>query len=159
MDTAALEDVTADDAMTRTPMSFDESQKSTAGQKGGGSHCDLELKDGVDSELPKVTKVTNSLKGLADAGNNEKDTAGYNMRSLAAKAGLGSYINLDAAATSEQEHMDYCVGGGGKDGIADQEKLPRKGVVPDVIRIINPINYLAPTIIKYESLPQKLIWR
>ena len=35
----------------------------------GGSDCDLELKDGVDSKLSKRTKVTHSLKGLADAAN------------------------------------------------------------------------------------------
>ena len=156
-DTATLEDVTADNAMTRTPTNYDESQQSTTGQEGGGSDCDLELKDGVDSELPKVTKVSNSLEGLADAGNNGKDTAGYNMRTLAMKADQGSHINLDAAATSKQEQVDDCVGGGDEDGMADWEKLSRRGVVPDGIRIVDPIDYLAPTIIKYERLPQKLV--
>ena len=121
MDTAALQDDTADDAMTRTPANYDESQQSTAGQQEGASDCNLVLKDGVGSVLPKVTMVTNSLEGLTDADKDERGAAGYDTRMLAMKADLGSHIGLEAAATSKEDRLDNCVRGGNEDGMTDPE--------------------------------------
>ena len=89
-----------------------------------------------------------------------RKVAGYDLRMLATKADLGNHTNLDAVATSEQEHVDDCVGGSDKDSMMEQEKLSRRGVVSDVIGIVNPIDHLAPTNIKYEMsepLQDKLV--
>ena len=120
--------------MIRTPTNYDESQEES------GSDRNLELKGGVDSKLPKVTGVTNSLKGLADAVLDEKGTAGYNTRSLATKADVGSHITLDATATSREEHGDDRVGGGDEEGMAIQGELSRVGVGPDAVGINDPTN-------------------
>ena len=80
---AAASNAAADEAMTRTPTNSDKSQQSPAGQEEGGSACDLEPKDGVDSKLPKMTKVTNLLKDLIDAGSDEKGATGYDTRTMA----------------------------------------------------------------------------
>ena len=156
-DNAALKDVTADDTMTRTPTNCDKSRQSTAGQKEGGSDCNLELKDVLNSELPKVMEVTNSFEGLADAGNDERGDAGYDTRKLATKTSLGNRSNLDAIATSKVGHVGDCVRDGDEDSLADQKKLKTKGVAPDAIRIINPIDRIVSSIIKYEYLPQILV--
>ena len=70
---------------------------------------------------------------------------------------MGSQITLDATAKSKEEHVDDRVGGGEEDGMAFQEKLSREGVVPDAIRIIDPTDRIATTIVKYENLPQMLM--
>ena len=67
------------DAMIRTPTIYDENQRSTAGQEEDGSDCDLEPKDGEDSELPKAMKVSNSLEDLPDAGKDKRDAAGFGL--------------------------------------------------------------------------------
>ena len=70
------------------PANYDERQQTTAGQKDDVSDYDLELKDGEDSELPWVTKVTDPLEDFADAGENGRNAAGYDLRVLANEAGL-----------------------------------------------------------------------
>ena len=92
------------DDMIRTPMKYNENQRNTAGQEEDGLDCDLGSKDGEDSKLPKVMKVSNSLKDLADAGKDKSD----------------------AAATTKQGYVDDYVKGGDKDGVMDREKLSRR---------------------------------
>ena len=118
--------------MIRTPTNYNKNQRNTAGQEEDGSDCDLGPKGREDSELPKVMKVSNSLKDLADAGKDERDAAGYGLRVMATEADLGSHTNPDATATTWQEHVDDCVGGGDKDGVMDQRKLSRRKSVDPI---------------------------
>ena len=85
-----------------------------------------------------MTGVKNSPKGLADDGLGKRGTAGYNTRTLATKADVGSHIPLDATATSKEEHVDDRIGGGDEDGMVIQEKLSKEGVVPDAIQDQQP---------------------
>ena len=73
---AVADNATDDDSMTRTPTNSDKSRQSTTGQEEGDSDSDLEQKDGVDSKLPKMTKITNSLMGLADAYSGDRGATG-----------------------------------------------------------------------------------
>ena len=104
--------------------------------------------------LPRVTKVTDPLEDFADVGEDERVTAGSNLRVLATAADLESQINPDAAATTKQEHADDCVGD--EDGVVDPKKLSRRKVVSNVNKIVHPISLLPPNTIKYKSLLQKL---
>ena len=80
---AAAVNATADDAMTRMPTNMDRSQQSPAYQEEDDSVRNLEPKDGVDSRLPKTTKVRNSLKDLVDDGNDERGASGYDTITMA----------------------------------------------------------------------------
>ena len=143
--------------MTRTPTNYDKNQQSIAGQEEDGSDCDLELKDRSDSELPKVTKIKNLLRGLVDADKDKRGAADYDARALATQAALGSHSDLDAVATSKEQHASDCVGGGNEDSMLDQEKLSGKGIVPGAVRIIDPIDRLAPIDIKYKRPLHNLV--
>ena len=69
---------------------------------------------------------------------------------MAAEADLESHINSDATATNRQEHVDDCVGGGDRDGVASQKTLSRR-------KGVEPIGRLALTTIKYENLLQEVV--
>ena len=92
------------DTTTRTPSNYNKNHRGTVGQEQDNSDCDLELKDGEDSELPKVVKVANSLKDCADVGEDERD----------------------GAAATKQGHVDDNVGGGDEDGIMGREKPSKR---------------------------------
>ena len=108
-DSSSLEDLARDSAsfdetlktatnpgtMNQTPSNHGKNQRGTAGQEQDDSDCDLELKDGEDSELPKVAKVASSLEDCADVGKDVKDSA----------------------VRTKQGHVDDHVGGGDEDGI------------------------------------------
>ena len=58
---------------------------------------------------------------------------------------------------SKVGHVGDFVGDGDEDGLANQDKLRRKGVSPNAIRIVDPIDRIVSSIIKYEYLPQRLV--
>ena len=64
------------------------------------------------------------------------------------EADLEGHINPDASASIKQDHGDGCYGDGDEDGVMNQRK-PKK--------VVEPPGLLAPTILKYKSLPKKLI--
>ena len=68
----------------------------------------------------------------------------------------GNYINPDTAASTNQEHLDDCIGGGDRDDGADRKMLSRRGVVSDVNKIVNPLGLRASTTIKHESPLQRM---
>ena len=67
-----------------------------------------------------------------------------------------SGVNLDATATTKQEHVDDYSRGGDEDGVVEQTELNRREVNSSVHRTINSIGLRAPTTIKYENPLQKL---
>ena len=92
-----------------------------------------------------MVKVSNSLQDIADAGKDAREAVGYGLRVMAAKANIESHINTDATTTNRQEHVDDCVGGSDRDGVASQKTLSRR-------KGVNPIDRLALTTIKYKNL-------
>ena len=144
--------------MTKADLDWNERTKEAgAGQEEDGSDYELELKDRPSSELLKATKVSDLLRCLSDADEDKKGTADYDTRAPATQAALGSHIDPEAAATSKKEHANNRVGVGDKDSVVDQEKLSGKGVVPIAVRIIDPIDHLASTNIKYKRPLQSLL--
>ena len=99
-----------------------------------------------------MTEVTNLREDIAEVDVGENVTADCNLRVVAMEAGLESHINPDAATTTKQVH----VRGGDEDGMVDQKKLSRREVVPNVNKVVYPIDLLAPTTLKYERLLQML---
>ena len=89
-----------------------------------------------------VVKVSNSLKGLADAGKDAREAVDYGLRVMATEADLGSHINPDATATNRQEHVNDC---SDEDSMLDPKTLSRR-------KSVDPIGRLALTTIKYENL-------
>ena len=57
------------------------------------------------------------LRGLADADEDKRGAADYDTRAPATQAALESHIDLEAAATSKEEHVNDCVGGGDEDSV------------------------------------------
>ena len=97
-----------------------------------------------------VVKVSNSLKGLADAGKDAREAVDYGLRVMATEADLGSHINPDATAMNRQEHVNNCIGGSDEDSMLDPKTLSRR-------KSVDPIGRLALTTIKYENLLQEVV--
>ena len=83
------------------------------------SDYDPELKHGVDSEVPRETRVPDPFKDSWDStGAGELDKIASQVDKEISDP--GSHIDHGGVAVSKQEHVDGRVGNGGKGGMTDQ---------------------------------------